>query len=154
MNKRGQEFKALIWGFILLFVFGGLLPLMLSDFSVSGNSTYNNYTQPIKGVIQNGFTFSLQGVLGGIPFLGSVISSLVGLVVKTFNAESVTQIGINPFTWLGSGIQNFFLTLMDGYSIMPPVIGIPLLIIIISSIFIGLVFIVVRVLAIIKPTAG
>lgn len=101
-------YKALITGVILLTLFGGILPLMLSPFATDLND-YSGYLSPIISFVENGISVKMPNIFGFSP-----------------------QINLNPFSLFGN-FKAFILNQIQGYSLIPPILGLPL--IIITSIF-------------------
>jgi hypothetical protein len=101
-----MAWKALILGLIMLFIFGGILPLILSPFAIE-QGDYEGYLSPIINFVQNGLTITIPSLW----FAGSDF---------TFS--------LNPFSLFGNA-QAFILTQLQGYSVIPIIIGLPILII-------------------------
>lgn len=116
--------KALVLGIIMLFLIGGILPLIMSSFSTQ-TEDYTGYLSPLKNAIQNGFSFH-------IPVAGSILK------VISFGAIS-GDLTFNPFKIFGENFQTFLLTQVQGFSLIPAVIGVPLLIITFGFLFYGII---------------
>lgn len=87
---------ALIMGIIMLFLLGVFLPLVLSPFSAPLND-YQGYLSPIINFVQDGITFNLPLILGG-------------------------DLTLNIFGIFGN-FQEFLLNQIQGYSVIPAIIG-------------------------------
>lgn len=103
MNKKGQYHQALIWGFILLMVFGGLLPLILKDFHPE-SSDISGYLSPFKNIIKfytwGNFETFLLNQLNGFSVIPLIIA--VPLLLLTFGLLTYGMIKILPETEIGS----------------------------------------------------
>lgn len=88
--------KLLIIGLIMLFLVGGLVPYLLSSFTITGEN-YDGYLTPIINLINDGID---------LPLLPN----------------------IDIFGFLGNG-KSFIISQLQGYQLIPALIGIPLLII-------------------------
>ena len=109
-----MTYKALVLGLILLVLFGGILPLMLSPFVVEINS-YEGYLSWAINFVQNGVTMSMPNIFGFSP---------------TFT--------INPFSLAGD-FQSFIINQLAGFQLIPAVIGVPLLLVTASLLAYGII---------------
>jgi len=109
--------QALTAGLVLLFLFGGILPLILSPFAVDVNS-YEGYLSPIVNFVQSGIQIS---------------------VPSFFFSADLFSFNFNPFSWLGGNFQTFLVTQLNGFALIPAVIGIPIIFITSGLLLYGLI---------------
>ena len=106
------EWKPLYISLFMLLILGGLLPYIMASFIDinSYSSSYDGYLDPIITFVGTGtnLDFSIP-----IPFLPNV----------DFDFD------FNPFGLLGGNIQNFLVNQLVGFSLIPSVLGIFLIVI-------------------------
>lgn len=101
-------YNSLVFGIIMLVLFGGIVPLMLIQFTTP-QEDYDGYLAPVINFVQDGITFD-------IPIFG--------------------ELSLNIFSFLGN-FQDYLVTLLQGYSLIPAVLGIPIILITMASLLYG-----------------
>lgn len=107
-----DEGKYLYLSLILIFVIGGIVPLVISNFVNVEVNSYDGYLSPIVTFVQEGVTIKL-------PLLSSFT--------------------LNFFKIFGGTIQNFIASQIVAFGLIPEIIGIPLLILIVFGFVYGIV---------------
>lgn len=105
-NKKGEGYhSALIWGFILLIIFGGFLPLILSDFSTD-NTDLSGYLVPIQKIIKfytwGNFEGFLLSQLNGFSIIPAILS--IPLLLIALGLLAYGTIKLLPETEVGTAI--------------------------------------------------
>lgn len=95
----------LIMAIIILFLIGGIVPLIVNSFIPEGSYNQDSFINPIYDFVENG--------------------QEIDLLVK--------EITFNPFSWFGESVQNSILAQLGGFSYIPNYFAIPLLIIVLVS---------------------
>lgn len=104
MDKKGEGYHtALIWGLILLILFGGLLPLILSDFAPE-SSNLAGYLTPVENIIKfyswGAFESFLLSQLNGFSIIPIALS--IPLLLISFGLLIYGTLKLLPETEVGS----------------------------------------------------
>lgn len=110
--------KPLLFGIILLFVFGVAVPAFLSDFAIEANPENEGYLSSFIDFMDGGIPIAGANLLG-VPLPDFTIPNLFGKVFPNVNAWMVTQV--------------------QGFQLIPPILSIPLIIITLMLIIYGIV---------------
>lgn len=111
LNSKAQsEFSWLVIGLGIIFLIGTLSYIM-SSFSDTTPQDYDGYLSPLVNFISSGHNFNLTIPVPILPDLD-----------LNFN--------FNPFGILGGQVQNFLTSQMLGFTLIPPWLAIPLIILV------------------------
>lgn len=109
-----MEYKYLMMSLILIFIVGSLT-FIASSFTDVTPQDYEGYLSPIVNFVSSGYNFDITIPIPILPDLD-----------LNFN--------FNPFGVFGGNFQNFISTQVLTIGLLPEFIGIPILVILISSI--------------------
>lgn len=109
-----SEYKYLLMSFMIIFLIG-TLTLITSSFADTEVQDYSGYMAPLTGFILHGYNFDITVPIPILPDLD-------------------LSFQFNPFSIFGSTVQSFLATQISTIGLLPKFMGIPILIILISSI--------------------
>lgn len=92
----------------ILFVLGGLIPILISGFVPDGEYNNEAFITPIRDFVENGIDIDLP---------------------------LVPDITFSPFGWFGDDIQEYIVDKYNAFTYVPDLIAIPLLIIMLIGFF-------------------
>lgn len=122
MNKRGSgDWFPLYLSLIILFLLGGLIPLIIQGFVSEGIYDESSFIAPLINVVDNGFTIA---------------------DITLFGWNIWDGINFNPFDWFGADFNSFIINQISAFTFIPNYISIPLLIICI----LGLIYTLIKLL--------
>lgn len=129
-----EGYKAMIYGLLLLVIFGFLIPQAFASFNLTPNngSIMSVTGQTMANISQNGLPVRIPG-LGITSTANATNTTYTGFLGNGFPLYIPSPLSLVP------PVQNFVVTDFNGLSLYPDLIGIPIILLIAVMLVYGIV---------------